>query len=205
VLKLGSLLKNENKRITLINNQLIAVFTLISFFSGFAMEETDFERSEKNIFFRLINAVQNNNSGQLDEIIRKAKSITINTIRSDTFALMEAADTNNPTMIRIIIKEYNGKINLQRSDGWTALMLAARWNKLEAVRELLELGANPNLRNKDGLNAFEMSRDNSLAFKQWMDRKFTQSTYEGWKEQFNCATSIMGILSFHMMANQSKI
>ncbi len=43
--------------------------------------------------------------------------------------------------------------NIQNKDGWTALMYASRYNRLQIVKLLLEYKADPNIQNKDGWTA----------------------------------------------------
>jgi ankyrin repeat protein len=49
-------------------------------------------------------------------------------------------------------------VNCQFSDGWTALMHAVYGKKLDTVKHLLNVGANPNLTRTDGVTALKMAK-----------------------------------------------
>ena len=49
------------------------------------------------------------------------------------------------------------EINAQDNEGWTGLMYAANYNKLEAMRLLLELGADLDIKTNSGKTALVMA------------------------------------------------
>ncbi|KAI1170576.1 hypothetical protein F4777DRAFT_107333 [Nemania sp. FL0916] len=59
-------------------------------------------------------------------------------------------------VIRALVKDAGAKLELRNRNGETALHLAARYGKTVALRVLLELGANPNTRNAQGLSILEV-------------------------------------------------
>jgi ankyrin repeat protein len=56
--------------------------------------------------------------------------------------------------LKILLNHKDIKINLQNKKGWTALMLACRYGKIEVVKALLYKGADINITNVDGWTAF---------------------------------------------------
>ena len=56
---------------------------------------------------------------------------------------------------------YGGDPNLKSSDCETALHVAVMWNRDSAVKKLLENGADPTIRNSDGLTAFDLAENTS--------------------------------------------
>ena len=56
-------------------------------------------------------------------------------------------------------------INKQKDDGWTPLMMAAIYGKIEVVRELLKRGAKKELKDKDGKTAYDMDYKNTAEIK----------------------------------------
>jgi ankyrin repeat protein len=145
------------------------LFIILIFTTGFTFTmETSWQNYEKEVVFNeLIDAVKKREPHRLHEIVTGEKSISINTV-SRTFALKEAAETDNPEMIRLIIEKYKGDPNLRGVYGWTALMTASRSNRLKATQELLKLGAHPELKNEAGFDALDYARFN-IELKQNVD------------------------------------
>jgi len=53
-------------------------------------------------------------------------------------------------------------INKQKNDGYTPLMLAARWGRIEVVRELLKRGAKKDLKDNDGKTAYDRASNEEI-------------------------------------------
>ena len=54
------------------------------------------------------------------------------------------------TIIRVLVKEGRCQVNAQELRGWTALKFAVRFRLLPCVKELLVLGANADLQDREG-------------------------------------------------------
>jgi ankyrin repeat protein len=63
----------------------------------------------------------------------------------------------NWEMIRDIISRNRNLINTEISNYWTALHVAANVGNIRMVNFLIGYGANPQLRNSDGMNAFDLA------------------------------------------------
>jgi len=60
--------------------------------------------------------------------------------------LLEAAKDNKPIDIDLWVKKGGVDVNTRHTLGWTPLMVAAVNGNVNAVKVLLELGADPNLK-----------------------------------------------------------
>lgn len=70
---------------------------------------------------------------------------------------MYAAINGHPDMIRLLIS-HGADVNAKDyENGWTALMQATYYGKLEAAKCLLECNADANMRTKNGITAFDMA------------------------------------------------
>jgi uncharacterized protein len=76
--------------------------------------------------------------------------------------LMLAAGNSTIEVLRIILTRNQNQLNLQSSQGASALMYAASSGRTENVRALLEAGANKSLRDKSGATAEEMARQQNF-------------------------------------------
>jgi len=75
--------------------------------------------------------------------------------------LMVAAGNGNCEMISALI-EHGAKVNLQDSLGDTALMLAAREKCKDAVKLLLNVGAQPDIMNYEKMTAADVTLDDDI-------------------------------------------
>ncbi len=55
--------------------------------------------------------------------------------------------------------DSRANVNHEKRDGWTALMLAARYNQNEVAKVLLECGANTDIKNNLGKTAWDYAKD----------------------------------------------
>jgi ankyrin repeat protein len=65
-----------------------------------------------------------------------------------------------PSIIKELIK-HGAKVDLEGINGYTAFLLAAKSGWTDAAKELLQSGANPHARNREGQNAAELAFENS--------------------------------------------
>jgi ankyrin repeat protein len=70
----------------------------------------------------------------------------------------EGRDPEAAERVIRLLAEYGADINAQDSQGDTVLMTAARRDRTGLVRWLLNLGADPGLRNIDGVSAIDIAR-----------------------------------------------
>lgn len=76
--------------------------------------------------------------------------------------LMLAAGNSSIEVLRIILRRNQNHLNLQSTQGASALMYAASSGRAENVRAILNAGANKNLRDKSGATAEEMARQQNF-------------------------------------------
>ncbi len=69
-----------------------------------------------------------------------------------------AAKYDQPAMIGFLVSEKGMNVNKLQSNGWTPLHFAAEYNADEAIRKLVELGANPDVR-VNGKTAYNLCSD----------------------------------------------
>lgn len=82
--------------------------------------------------------------------------------------LMAAASWGHASSVRILVKEGKADLTVQDDGGDTALHEAARANEVEALLELLDLGADKDARNKLGATPLHIAshKDHKEAAKQ---------------------------------------
>jgi Ankyrin repeats (3 copies) len=76
--------------------------------------------------------------------------------------LMLAAGNSSIEVLRIILTRNQNHLNLQSTQGASALMYAASSGRAENVHALLNAGADKNLRDKSGTTAEEMARQQNF-------------------------------------------
>ena len=69
---------------------------------------------------------------------------------------MFAASYGDKDIIEEIVKYGNG-IDKTDNNGQTALHLAAKYNKLDSVKELIRLNANPNIKDNSSLTPIDIA------------------------------------------------
>lgn len=106
----------------------------------------------------LIFATSNSNKKLVDFMI--SKDVDPNPLGADDLtALMLALKNENYEIALSLINYSKSNLNLQNSDGQTALMIAA-WNtrNLNLIKALVENGANVNLLDKNNLSALDYTK-----------------------------------------------
>jgi uncharacterized protein len=73
--------------------------------------------------------------------------------------LISAAYQDNRELVAVLLSQPGIKFNAQDVDGYTALMWAADHDSLDLVHQLIRAGANPNLTNKRGDDAYSLAKD----------------------------------------------
>jgi len=111
----------------------------------------------------IINALNHNNNGALDESIKilldNIPNLSVKN-RMGSTPLIIASNNGQIDIVRYILnhpKFNKSDIDMQDFNGDTALIIAASRINIELVRLLLEHGANPNIANNQGYNALMIS------------------------------------------------
>ena len=76
----------------------------------------------------------------------------------NTTLLHISANHTSPAILTMLL-EHGAEIDWQNDEGFTALHVASLWGRQEVVRKLLELGADPLIRDGDGLLPVDHARD----------------------------------------------
>jgi serine/threonine-protein phosphatase 6 regulatory ankyrin repeat subunit B len=66
--------------------------------------------------------------------------------------------TQTPEIVKLLI-DGGADVNAQSKDGWTALMVAARWRTPEFVRVLIDAGTDIHIKNDEGLTALMLAKE----------------------------------------------
>ena len=70
----------------------------------------------------------------------------------DSKELIRDASRGDVLEVERLIKS-GADLNIRDNDGWTALIWASRWDRIEVVKLMIEAGANLNIRNNRGNTA----------------------------------------------------
>lgn len=87
----------------------------------------------------------------LRNIASKNSSLINSKTKNNVTPLHMSVVYDNMNNIRYLVRNLKVDINAKDDDGWTALYYAAANKKMEAYNLLLKLGADKNIKNKDGL------------------------------------------------------
>ena len=87
----------------------------------------------------------------MSSLVSKNKSLVNSKTKKNVTALQMAVVYDNIKVISYLVKRLHVDINAKDNDGWTALYYAAANNKAEAYNLLIELGADRNIANNEGL------------------------------------------------------
>lgn len=145
-----------------------------------AMEST--RQSEYfNLFFRTINSTSLRISAKLSYFFQETPIYNMSTGHFNPYEIISAVEFPDDQMVLLRLKNHlkEGKHNIDLQDdcGETALFHAVRWNNEEAVKLLLEYGADSRIPNQHGDTALnvtaregfvscaEMILENSISFK----------------------------------------
>ena len=95
--------------------------------------------------------------------ILKELGAAINEETNRDLAPIHLAAWNGQTeTCRVLVKELGADVNAKDNDGWAAIHFAAGNGHMGTCRALLELGANPLLKNKDGKTAYDLAKTNII-------------------------------------------
>ncbi len=93
--------------------------------------------------------------------------------KNKDWALMVVARDNQSELAKILLLDNDTNVNYKNIYGWTALMLAVHYDHIETTRILLQYGANPDITNKDGENAWDLA-EGKKAILAIFEKKFPQ-------------------------------
>lgn len=94
-------------------------------------------------------AIEHGDIPALKAALRKGVDVNARDCESGTTALILTIIKDNPEMMRLLISK-KANVNLQNNSGFTALMYAVGWGRVEIVKELMAAGADLNKRTFDG-------------------------------------------------------
>lgn len=97
--------------------------------------------------------------------IERIKSFSGNINVNDTMGMAPihwASDRGDLDMLKCLIEDLSADINFQDSTGQTALHYAVSCSHEEICNYLISKGAKPNIKDEDGVTAFEMCSDKRL-------------------------------------------
>ena len=102
---------------------------------------------------RLMNAIDNNNFSEIDEILKSNTQIDVNAkSKHGETALTYAVLKSNFEIVKHLIVENGADVNAKNKNGKTALMYASN-NNLTLVKQLIEKGADVNAKDNNGKTA----------------------------------------------------
>lgn len=124
---------------------------------------TKIKKIPRKIDQELLNAAYFGNSYGVKKWLKLGADVEYMEERDGWLPIHYAARWGDLKMLNILIKSganINGLTNSKES----ALHKCARWDRKEAAIILLELGANPIIRNSDGIKASDMTVDPEIKF-----------------------------------------
>ena len=87
----------------------------------------------------------------MNSLVDKNENLINSKTKKNVTALHMAVVYDNIKVISYLVKRLHVDINAKDNDGWTALYYAAANNKAEAYNLLIELGADREIANNEGL------------------------------------------------------
>lgn len=126
----------------------------------------------------LMLAARSGNATSVKLLLEKSAAVDVRETWHGETALMWAAGENHPDVVRLLVKagadvnavsttfdwkgiKHGGVESQLPMGGLTALMHAARQNSIEAAIALLELGANPDLKDPQGISTLRIAISNA--------------------------------------------
>jgi uncharacterized protein len=101
--------------------------------------------------------------GDLDTLRRGVnQGLGVDQLRGNTTLLIHAASSGSPGAVRWLL-EQGADVNLVAPCGWTPLIAAAVFDRVEAAQILLDAGADPAVRSQGGRTALEIARERDAA------------------------------------------
>ncbi|XP_067005341.1 acyl-CoA-binding domain-containing protein 6 [Anabrus simplex] len=105
--------------------------------------------------------------GNIDKVLEYAKSSNgvkfVNIPDAEGMGLIHwAADRGNIMLLKCLVSDLKADINLKDEDGQTALHYAASCGHADVVNYLLNCGADPNIRDGDGLLPVDVATDGEV-------------------------------------------
>ncbi len=134
---------------------MIRLILLSLFFCNIGFAATDAQVFQEALRKNDLNTIHNLVKNNFDE------NQDLNSIKETPFTL--TALNGNIQVLGIIAMPEKTKINHQTTNGWTALMFAARGgvvggNYKKVVERLLAMGVDKTLKNKDGETALDIAK-----------------------------------------------
>lgn len=105
--------------------------------------------------------------GNVDKVLEHAQSLQgtkfVNNPDSEGMGLIHwAADRGNVKLLQCLVGDLKADVNLKDQEGQTALHYAASCGHVEIVRFLLDHGADPNLKDGDGMLPIDVASDREI-------------------------------------------
>lgn len=97
----------------------------------------------------LIKAIDAGDMAAFNSALARGVNVNARDCESGTTALILTIMNDNREMMKALIA-MKANLDLQNNSGFTALMYAVGWGRMDVVRELINAGANVNKRTYDG-------------------------------------------------------
>lgn len=149
----------NNKYLRYMASLLIAMLGF-SFLYG-QIEKTGAGRVQITAF---MNAVSKGDIAHLKEYIEKGGDINVQDMYGNT-ALMEAVHLERDIPMVEELLRAKAKIDVTNTLGWTALMIAAAFGNVQAVRLLLDAHADIRIKNNENKNALQLVEERAKEYR----------------------------------------
>ncbi len=107
----------------------------------------------------LLIAASSNTGDVVDALLKAGAKLDSRDADGWTPLMCAAGDNSHAEVIGVLLKA-GGKINERDKNGRTPLMMAAEFNTPDVLMALLNAGANPKLKSKEGCSALDYAEDN---------------------------------------------
>lgn len=130
---------------------------------GASVSRPKFEEAIKDSDKTIEDFIREGNAEQLKRLLATIDSSELNTLDDSGLGLIHwSSDRGNPEILSLVLKTKSINIDLQDSDGQTALFYSSSCGHKDCVKLLLEHGANKDILDNEGSSCLDVAYDDEI-------------------------------------------